>query len=97
MSALTVAGLFHLENLVRVEAERIRMRNLAVDASAVATEHARAQRTRADEFDQIGNLLAGLQADWDELGPKVRAGFIRLRREYEAIKDLALVEGEDAA
>lgn len=102
MSALTEAGMFHLEAVARTEAERIRFRNPEADlsspaVSADAKTHVENERQRADDFDQIGNLLCGLQADWAELGPKVRAGFVRQRKEYEAIKDAALKPAEDAA
>jgi hypothetical protein len=76
------------------------MRRQASDfASAEAAEvrgYAVTLRLRADDFDMIGNLLAGLQADWDKLGPEVRAGYQRLRREYETSKDTQEL-AEDAA
>lgn len=102
MSALTEAGLFHLEAVARTEADRIRFRNPEADLSspsisADAKTHVANERRRADDFDQIGNLLCGLQADWAELGPKVRAGFVRQRKEYEAIKDAAQAQTEGAA
>lgn len=102
MSALTEAGLFHLEYTVRAEAERIRFRNPEADLfdrsiSAVVKAHIASERKRADDFDMIGNLLAGLQADWTKLGPEVRAGYLRLRRENEALKTQGQPIAEDAA
>lgn len=102
MSALTEAGLYHLECVARTEAERIRHRNPESDLSGPlvsddAKTHVENERRRADDFDQIGNLLCGLQADWDELGPKVRAGFVRHRKEYDASKRPEPKKAEDAA
>ncbi|MGV8833267.1 MAG: hypothetical protein ACOH2N_14935 [Devosia sp.] len=102
MSALTADGLFRLEDQVRSEADRIRFRNPDADltSSAVSADakiHIGNERARADDFDQIGNLLAGLQSDWGALGPMVRAGFIKQRAEYEAIKDSPETPAEDAA
>lgn len=87
--ALSVEDVFHLECVARTEAKILRIRNpisdlTNPDVSDVIRDFVRRERRRADDFDQIGNILSGLQADWAGLAPLVREGFMRLQREYDA-------------
>ena len=94
MSALTADDLSRMEITVRAQAHSLRTswpESLLADPTAPAEVKAYAKRLRAeaDEFDQIANLLVGLQADWTKLGPIVRQGYVRMRREFEELQRLA--------
>jgi len=94
MSALTADDVGHLETLARRHAESLRVswpESLLADPTAPAEvkAYAKRQRAEADAFDQIANLLVGLQADWTKLGPMVRQGYVRMRREFEELQRLA--------
>ena len=91
--ALSENDLFRLEMKVRMRADRIRSEaEIFDDGPTVA--HARTLRLEADELDMVGDLLVGLQGDWDRLGPMVREGFKRLRQHYKLIGALALQRNE---
>lgn len=89
--ALSEDDLFRLEMKVRMRADRIRSEAEAFDdtSSVPSAAHARTMRQEADELDMVGDLLVGLQGDWDRLGPMVREGFKRLKLEHERIKAVA--------
>lgn len=87
--SLNASDLYRLELRVRTEAERIRRRwpeemlsNPTVPPDTKT--HARTQREAADDLDQVGNLLVGLQGDWHNLGPMVRAGYMSALRVFDA-------------
>ena len=89
--SLSVDDLYRLEIKVRTHAERMRLDAavfMASDAAEVRA-HASMLLSEADEFDQVGNLLTGLQGNWDGLGPMVRAGYLALRAELEKRKTAA--------
>lgn len=88
--ALSENDLFRLEMKVRMRADRIRSEAEIFDDGATVA-HARTLRLEADELDMVGDLLVGLQGDWDRLGPMVRDGFKRLKIEHERIKAVAAV------
>lgn len=95
---LTADDLYRLEIKVRTHAERLRI-SADIYATSDAPEvrgHASTVRREADEFDQIGNLLVGLQGDWDHLGPLVREGYKALMAEFAKRKTAAKVEVEAA-
>lgn len=98
---LGVSELFRLETRVRTEAERIRRRwpeGVLSDPTVPpdTKTHARTQRETADDLDQVGNLLVGLQGDWHNLGPMVRAGYISALRVFDAQKAPPAAEDEAA-
>lgn len=97
--ALTEEGLFHIEKTVRMRADRIRSEAEVFDdgSTPASATYARSLRTEADELDTAADLLVGLQADWERLGPVVRAGYKRLRLEHERIKAIAAQAKEGAA
>lgn len=94
MSALTGDDIARLEIAVRSHAHALRVswpESLLADPAAPAEvkAYAKRQHAAADDFDQIANLLVGLQADWTKLGPMVRQGYVRMRREFEELQRLA--------
>lgn len=64
--------------------------------------HAASMRAEARQFDQIGDLLLGLQGCWSDFGgaTMVRDGFKRMSRSYDKSKtyvlaiDAAVVEAK---
>ncbi|KFL31432.1 hypothetical protein JP75_07705 [Devosia riboflavina] len=82
--SLGVSQLFDLEHKIRAEAERIRFRwpaEMLADPK-VAGEvkvHVRNKRAFADDLDQVGNLLCGMQADWPLVGPLLRKGYLAMQ------------------
>lgn len=97
--ALSDQDLFRIEITVRARAEKVRREAEAFDDSPApeVRAHAALLRQEADELDMAGDLLVGLQGDWDALAPKVRAGFLRLKGEHERIKAAAAAAKADAA
>jgi len=100
MSELNADDLHRMEIMVRAQANDLRTgwpESLLADPTAPAEvkAHARRRRAEADDFDQIGNLLVGLQGDWTKLGPMVRQGYVRMRREFEELQRLA-EQGKEA-
>lgn len=98
--ALSDKDLFRLEIVVRTWAERIRNEAAAFDDSPApeVRAHAALLRQESDQLDMAADLLVGLQGDWDNLAPKVRAGFLRLKGEHEPNKAAAAAaKAEDVA
>ena len=97
---LSAEDIFRLEIRVRLHAESLRSAAANFDTSAAPEVRAYAAKTRldADEFDQIGNLLVGLQGNWTVLGPQVREGYLAVMREFERRKAaVAALKAEDVA
>jgi hypothetical protein len=98
--ALSIDDLYRLEIKARQRADDLRKDAEACAKADTAEVRAHARHLHADAgaFDMIGDLLVGLQGDWDTLGPLVRAGFIRLRAEFERRKQAAeAAKAEDVA
>lgn len=97
--ALDLQGLFRLELAVRERAEQSRREAAHFDAlpSAEAHQHAGTMRREAEAFDMTADLIVGLQADWERVGPIVRDGYKRLRAEHERIKAAARSNAGSAA
>lgn len=100
--SLALPDLFRLEMRIRGEADRLRRRwpDEVLSNPTVPAEtkiYARTQREIADDFDQVGNLLVGLQGDWDRLGPSVRQGYLAAMRAYDAQKPASEPVAEDDA
>lgn len=88
----TTTDLFRMELRSRHYADALRRRwpkSLLVDPTVPAETkiYARSQQEIADDFEQIGNLLQGLQPEWQSLAPELRSGFLRLQAEYEALRE----------
>lgn len=85
---LSQDDIFRLEIRVRLHAESLRKAAESFDTSAAPEVRSYAARVRldADEFDQVGNLLVGLQGDWTHLGPLVREGYKAVMAEFERRK-----------
>lgn len=82
--SLTVSNLFDLEHKIRMHAARIRFRwpaEMLVDPTVHADVkvHVRNKRAFADDLDQVGNLLCGMQADWGLIGPLLRKGYLAMQ------------------
>lgn len=88
---LSASDLFGLELKVRTHAESLRKSAEVFSTSDVPEVRAHAAKLRqdADEFDAVGNLLVGLQGDWDRLGPLVREGYKALMAEFARRKAAA--------
>jgi hypothetical protein len=86
--SLSADDIYRLEIKVRFHAEHLRTAASQDGASSAPVDraHVASLMRDADEFDQVGNLLTGLQGDWDRLGPMVRSGFIAMRAEFERRK-----------
>ncbi|WDR03641.1 hypothetical protein PSQ19_06105 [Devosia algicola] len=86
--SLAVRDIFRLETRVRFHAERLRRdwpESMLIDP-AVSPEmkgHAQNERAKADDFDLIGDLLVGLQGDWEALRPLLLNARARLLAEHE--------------
>ena len=85
---LSVDDLYRLELKVRTHAERLRIGASAFMESEAneVRAHAAIMRGEADEFDQVGNLLVGLQGNWNVVGPQVRDGYVALMAEFRKRK-----------
>lgn len=85
---LSQDDIYRLEIRVRLHAESLRKAAESFDSSAAPEVRSYAARVRidADEFDQIGNLLVGLQGNWTVLGPMVREGYKAVMAEFERRK-----------
>lgn len=95
---LTQQDIYRLEIRVRLHADSLRKAAATFDTSAAPEVRAYAARVRldADEFDQVGNLLVGLQGDWTRLGPLVREGYMAVMAAFERRKvDVARAGGCD--
>lgn len=82
--SLTIGDIFTLEHRIRMEAQRLRFRwpeSLLMDPSVEPDVkiHARNKRAFADDLDQVGNLLCGMQADWPTIGPALRRGYLAMQ------------------
>ena len=102
MSALVADDLHRMEIAVRAHANDLRVgwpESLLTDPTVPAEvkAHVRRRRAEADDFDQVANLLVGLQGDWTKLGPMVRHGYLRMRKEFEELQRLAEVGTEAEA
>lgn len=97
---LSQHDIFRLEIRVRLHADSLRRAAASFDTSEAPEVRAYASKVRldADEFDQIGNLLVGLQGDWATLGPMVRAGYVAVMREFERRRvEVSRAKAEKAA
>ncbi len=97
---LTASDLYHLEIKIRTHADSLRKAAESFDTSEAPEVRLYASKVRrdADEFDQVGNLLVGLQGDWTHLGPLVRAGYTAVMAEFARRKAAAAAsKAEDVA
>lgn len=97
---LSQQDIYRLEIRVRLHADSLRKAAESFDSSAAPEVRTYASKVRldADEFDQIGNLLVGLQGNWTVLGPQVREGYLAVMREFEQRKAaVAALKAEEAA
>ena len=93
--ALTSDDLFRLEAKARLHADQLRKLVAAAPGTSpglTALDDARVDEAKA--FDAIGDLLLGLQGDWDGMAPLVRDGFKRMSRTYDLSQTykLAVIE-----
>ncbi|KQU96458.1 hypothetical protein [Devosia sp. Root105] len=95
---LSQDDIYRLEIRVRLHAESLRKAAESFDTSAAPEVRSYAARVRidADEFDQVGNLLVGLQGDWTRLGPMVREGYKAVMAEFERKKADAAARRSEA-
>ena len=99
---LGIRDLYRIETRLRFHADRLRFEwpESMLSDPAVSPEmktKARNERTAAEDFDQAGNLLVGLQGKWDRLAPEVRQGFIDVMRSFDAQKPASEPVAEDDA
>lgn len=90
--ALTTDDLLRLEATARLHADRLRKQASIPVLGPGLQQVAAAEVAEAKIFDQIGDLLLGLQGCWEHHGAAelVRDGFKRMSRSYDLSKTYVL-------